>query len=235
MGFGLSYDAQGNGDIIPLVKYDARAGRLFRVDRADRVNTPIDITRNFKAVIDLENIEVGYMNFATGGAPDFVLTKLGEPMPQRPTPDHKQGVRIMMKLGKDCGADVRELATVAKVGLKGLDDLHTAYEQSRESKAGQLPIVVLKDTIAVTSEGQGQKSTNYQPVFEIVGWAPRPADLVHKPKTRNGTSASIAAPAAAAPVASAPPSTGSTQVSAPAPAAPAPAASVAPGDEDDFG
>lgn len=237
MGFGFNYDTQSNGDIIPVVKYDARAGRLFRVDRADRINTPVDITRSFKAVVDLENVEVGYMNFATGGAPDFVMTKLGNPLPQRPTNDHKQGVRIMMKLGKDCGGDIRELATVAKVGLKGLDDLHTAYEGARERQAGQLPIVVLKDTLAVTSEGQGQKSTNYQPVFEIVGWADRPKDLVFKPKSRSATP-SVAAPAPATQASATPPATGSTQVSAPAAApAPAPAPQVAPAmsEDDDFG
>ncbi len=240
MGFGLNYDTQSNGDIVPLIKYDARAGRLFRVDRADTINPPVDIKRPFKAVVDLENVEVGYMNFATGGAPDFVLAKLGDPLPQRPSQDHKQGIRIMLKLGKDCGADVRELATVAKVGLRGLDDLHTAYEASREKQAGQLPIVVLKDTIAVTSEGQGQKSTNYQPVFEIVGWADRPKDLVFKPRARGGdVNAGAAAPAAQSNGnGGSPPATGSTQVGAPAAQAATPAAStpaVSSGDEDDFG
>lgn len=235
MGFGLNYESQGGGDIVPLVKYDARAGRLFRVDRADGMNTPVDISRSFKAVVDLENVEVGYMNFATGGAPDFVLTKLGEPLPARPSQDYKQGVRIMMKLGKDCGADVREMATVAKVGLKGLDDLHTAYEAAREQHPGQLPVVVLKDTLAVTSEGQGQKSTNYQPVFEIVAWAPRPSDLVFKPKARAAQAASAGGAAQPASSGKAPPSTGSTRVEAPAAQASTAQAASAPADDEDFG
>lgn len=228
MGFGLNYESAGGGDIVPVVKFDARAGRFFRIDRADGVNSPVDITRNFKAVADLENVEVGYIKFGAGEAPDFVMVPLGQPMPAKPSPDHKQGIRIMLKLGRECGGDVREISTTAKVGLRGLDELHTAYENSRESKAGQLPIVALKDTIPVTSEGRGQKSTNYQPVFEITGWAPRPNDLVHAP--RGGS-----APAAAAPAPdmarAAPPSTGSTQVPPPAAASAAPAE----GDAEDFG
>lgn len=225
MGFGLNYES-GGGDIVPIVKYDARSGRIFRVDRSDGINTPVDITRTFKAVLDLENVEVGYMNFDTGGAPEFELTQLGKPLPERPAnTKFRQGIRLMMKLGRDCGSDVREMATVAKVGLRGLDELHTAYEASREKQAGQLPIVALKDTIPVTSQGQGQKSTNYQPVFEIVGWAQRPADLVFKPKAKasdNGASRNASGAAGSGAAASqahgngsTPPSTGSTKVDPP--------------------
>jgi hypothetical protein len=39
--------------------------------------------------------------------------------------------------------------------------------------------VVLKTTMPITSGSGDKKSTNYQPVFEISGWAPRPVDLVH--------------------------------------------------------
>jgi hypothetical protein len=63
MALGMNYDTSGGGDFLPIVKYDARAGRIFRVDRLDRVNNPVDITRSFKAVIDLENIEVGWLDF----------------------------------------------------------------------------------------------------------------------------------------------------------------------------
>jgi hypothetical protein len=238
MSFGLSYDAGSTGDIIPILKYDSRAGRFFRVDRADGVNTPVDVTRSLKMVADLENVEIGWINFATGGAPDFVMTMIGQPLPPRPSPDHKQGVRIMVKLGKECGGDIREISTVAKSALRGLEELHTAYQASRESHAGQLPIVALKDTIGVTSGQGAQKSTNYQPVFEIAGWAGRPTDLVHKPKARRDAPA----PQSPAPEpfssAGVPPTTGSTKVEPPPAAQSSTARSPEPelvGADDDFG
>ena len=83
MAFGFNYESSG-GDIIPIVKFDARAGRFFRIDRSDGVNNPVDITSSFKAVMDFENIEVGFINFDTGGASDFVMVPLGTPMPQKP-------------------------------------------------------------------------------------------------------------------------------------------------------
>ena len=226
MALGLNYGSgAAGGDISPFVKYDARAGRFFRNDRSESngqyTNEAVDITSSFKAVIDMENIEVGYLKFGTGTAPEFVLVKLGEPMPHRPSDAaFKQGARFMMKLHSSCGGDVREISGNAASFLKGVDDLHTAYEAGKQNNAGKLPIVTLKTTIPITS-GQGQKkSTNYQPVFEIVGWAPRPADLVHVAKSQVIHQA--ASPATA-------PSTGSTQVGAPVAKQPELA------DADDFG
>lgn len=218
MGFGMNYDTQ-TGDIVPIIKYDARAGRLFRIDRADGVNTPVDITANFKAVLDLENVEAGFMNFDTGGAPDFVLVPLGEQMPQKPSDKHRQGVRLMLKLSKECAApgvladgkgDIREIASVAKAALRGFDELHTLYQAGEKQNPGKLPVVTLKTTLPIQSGSGAQKSTNYQPVFQIVQWVPRPQDLIHKPKARsNGEVAAKPATQAT------PPATGSTQVSAP--------------------
>lgn len=213
MALGLDYNtgSGGGGDIVPFVKYDARAGRFFRNDRAEvngsYANTPVDITSNFKAVIDLENVEVGFLKFAAGSAPEYLLVPLGSPMPQKPSDAKwKQGVRVMMKLHASCGGDVREATSNATAFLKGVDDLHSAYEAGKAANAGKLPIVICKTTLPITSGSGDKKSTNYQPVFEIIGWAPRPVDLVHVAK--QATTAST--PAAT------PPATGSTQVSAPA-------------------
>lgn len=221
MGFGLNYDSQASGDIIPICKFDARAGRMFRVDRKDGNNTPVDITRAFRAVFDLENVEVGFIDFNTGGAPAFTLVPLGDPMPNNPGNGAKQGIRIMMRLSKDCGGDVRELATCAKAAMRGLDQLHSAYQAAAGDNPNKLPVVAIKDTIPITSEGQGQKTTNYQPVFEIVSWADRPPDLVFKPKGRGRGEAPTQRPT--------PPSTGSTQVPPPVAKEPAMAGG------DDFG
>lgn len=234
MALGLNYSSGGdNGDIVPFVKYDARAGRFFRNDRTEQngtyANNAVDITSTFKAVVDMENIEVGYLLFAAGSAPAFMLVKLGDPMPHKPADGKwKQGARIMMKLHSSCGGDVRETSSNAAAFLKGIDELHTAYEAGKAANPGKLPIVVLKTTIPVTSGSGDKKSTNYQPVFEIAGWAPRPVDLVHvaKGSTQQASAAPATQPASA-------PSTGSTQVSAP-PAAPA-AKQPEMADADDFG
>jgi hypothetical protein len=151
-----------------------------------------------------------------------MLVKLGQKIPTKPADDSswKQGARVMLKLHADCGGDVREIASNAAAFLKGLDELHTKYESERGAHNGKLPVVVMTSSNPITT-GQGQKrSTNYQPVFTIVNWVPRPADLVWMPKSGH-------APATAAHTNGAtPPSTGATVVAAPT----APALAI-----DDFG
>lgn len=221
--FGFSTVASSaGGDFLPICKYDARAGRMFRMDRendgAGWVNNQVDITKNFKAVMDFENLETGWIDFNTGGAPVFAMVPLGSPLPQQPTPNAKNGVRFMLKLSKDVGGDkpIRELASTAKAFLAGIEDVFLAYKADAANNAGKLPVVALDDTMPIKS-GQGDKqSTNYQPQFKIVSWVAR-GDL--QPQARG--MAAITTP-------SAPPATGSTQV-----APPAPASAVA--DDEDFG
>jgi hypothetical protein len=214
MALGLTYNT-GGGDFTAIMKYDARAGRMFREDRKQAdggawVKDSVDVTNIFKAVFDFENIEVGYINFPQGGAPDFQMVALGDPMPQRPSQTHNQGVRFMLKLSKDAagdGAAIRELAGTSAAFRMGVDELHDAYETQKAANRGKLPIVALKTTLPITSGSGTKKSTNYQPVFEIVGWAARPDDLVFVPKARTkqvDTTTSAA------------PTTGSTPVAPPA-------------------
>lgn len=225
MAFGISLSG-GGGDFLPILKYDARAGRFFREDKngggeADKV----DVTRNLKMVVDFENLEIGWMLFARGSAPDYAMVPFGDKVPPAPSENHKQGVRFCVKLNAEAGGDVRELSSSARSFLNGMDPIHTAYVQNAAANPGKLPVVALKDTIPVESGKGANKSTNYQPVFELIAWVDRPKDLVANP--RNKTAAS----APAAPVA-APPATGSTVVPPPAPK-PAPAMAAA--DDLDFG
>lgn len=197
MGLGLNLGGGDTGPITPHIKYDARAGRIFRVDREDGVSDQVDITHEFKAIFDLENVEVGYIKFETGQAPDFNMVPLGSPMPAKASPEHKQGVRLLLKLSAAHGGDVRELSSTAMSFLGKISELHDKYEEGVAANPGKLPVVVMAGSETIKT----QKSTNYAPIFKITGWASRPADLPSK-------STSV-------PVKAAPPSTGSTKVSAP--------------------
>lgn len=251
--FGFSTDS-ASGDFLPIVKYDARAGRMFRIDRdnvgGEWVKGETDITKGFKAILDLSNIETGWIAFG-GGRPDFALVPMGSPLPPRPAgvddkgkPLYSNGVRFMLKLSKGSAGDkpaIREIAGVSKAFLKGIEDLHDQYEAGVKANPGKLPVVVMEDAIPIKSSGGGQTSTNYQPVFKIESWADR-GDLVFQPKNGagNGSPASSAAQtgqqttgassAAQGRTDSGPPSTGSTRVEPPKAKEPEMA-----GDDSDFG
>jgi hypothetical protein len=189
--FGFSTETSAGGDFTPIVKYDARSGRMFRIDRIQGVdgfdNDPIDITATFKACFDLEGVETGWMLFAPGTPPSLKLIPLavldaGGTYPEKPTPDHKPGVRFMLKLSPKCGGDkpVREIAGQSKAFLQAVEELYAQYEREKPQHPGDLPVVELVRTVPVKSA----QSTNYKPEFRISGWAKRPADLTPREPSR---------------------------------------------------
>lgn len=187
MGLGLPQSGGGDFNRTPIIKYDARAGRIFRMDRSQDASgawqtNQVEITNGFQAIFDLANIETGWLNFPAGGAPDIKTVKIGNPLPERPSQAHRTGFRVLMKLGKSVGGDLREMAANAQVSIAGMDALYDAYIAAVQDNAGKLPIVTLKSTTAITKTGKDaagrpQTSTNYQPVWEITGWAERPPEL----------------------------------------------------------
>lgn len=181
-----SSDGGAGGDRLPILKYDARAGRWSTIDRvqtADGWQSNVnDITfSNPVFAVDFGSLEVGWLLFPKGAAPIFMVVPYGEPIPARPaasgTDEHgkpmnfKSGFRIKV-CGKSIGG-VRELAANAGVMISGMNDLHTSYEAAPEAAAGKIPLVRMTNTLLVKA---GQ-SSNYQPVFEITGWVDRPAVL----------------------------------------------------------
>lgn len=181
MALGLTTES-GGGDYTDIIKFDARAGRMFRIDRSQDSGgqwqtDQVEITNGFSAIFDLDNIEVGWALFAAGVAPQFSMVELGQPLPAKPSDTHKQGFRIMLKLGKSSGGDLREFASCAKAVISSVDALHEAFLAGRKTNAGKLPVVSLTGSTAIVSEGKGQKSTNYSPIFEITKWVDRPAEL----------------------------------------------------------
>lgn len=214
--FGFSTETSQGGDFLPILKYDARAGRFFRVDRIDTgsgfVSEAADITGSFKAVVDFDNVEVGWIDFQPGSAPSFSLVPMGQQMPEKPGPRHKNGVRFMVKLSKECvgpdGKAIREVAGTSKAFLSGVEAAYLEYQKDKGKNAGKLPVLVLEKTVPIKT-GSGEKSsTNYHPVFKIAGWVAR-GDLAPHPKANGSaaqqTQANESAPATGA-QAKAPPS-----------------------------
>ena len=201
---GFSTAPPEGGGFTPIVKYDARAGRMFRIDRIENngnfANNAVDITASFKAIVDFENMQTGWVLFAAGIAPDFNVVRIGKEFPARPSDKHKHGARLMIKLAKECSGDkpIREMAGTSKAFLSGVEAVYTQYLAEKDDHPGKLPVIVLEKTTPVRSGTGDHSSTNYQPTFKIVGWAPR-GDLG----------------AVAAPPDGGPPATGSTQVDAP--------------------
>jgi hypothetical protein len=159
----------GGGDIVPMIKYDARAGRFSRDNS--------DITQGFSAVMDLAQVDIGWIRFASMMAPDFVLVRAGQTPPDRPSAEHKRGVRLMCVLARSVGGDVREFSSAAGCVIDAIDDLHSTYAAAPEAAEGKLPIVALTGSTPIKTTTPKGQTTNYRPLFSITGWVDRPESL----------------------------------------------------------
>ena len=168
----------GSGDITPLIKFDARSGVLYRCDRTRAADgewytSQENTTGNFVAVFDMENVQVGWIAFSSGGPPNFVMSPVGADIGNPPGDQHKQGFRLHLKLAKGSGGGVREFASTAGSTWQAIDELHTEFEKERGKHPGELPLVKLGGVRA----NKTPKGTSYVPTFKIAGWMARPAEL----------------------------------------------------------
>lgn len=199
MALGLSTGSSGQ-DFLPIVTFDARAGRMFRVDRSQQsdgmwMSDKKDITNAQPTfMVDFLTLETGWAAFLPTG-PSFIMAPLGQPMPPKPTNDHKQAFRVRLFSPKHLDG-LREFSSSSKAVIGALDTLHCAYEAAPEAAWGKLPVVKFSGANPITTKGPQGSSTNYAPVFEIVSWADRPADFADP---------TVAAPKQGARTASAPP------------------------------
>ena len=93
MSLGLSA-YHNSGEFRPRIEYNAKSGRMARVDRtADGTGIiKVDVTMSQPAfAFDVGSIEIGWANFQAGTAPSLVMVPFGQPMPARPDRNHKAG------------------------------------------------------------------------------------------------------------------------------------------------
>lgn len=196
----LGFVPSSGADIEPFVKYDAKAGRWFKVDRVQTADgwatQPVDITNNATFVIDLKNIEVGWINFGNNG-PEMALSKVGTPQPERPSAKHKQGFKTHLYSERNLGGK-RVWSHNAKCVLNSIDALYVQYLAAPEAAQGLQPVITMVSSTPVTTKGKdanGQpvSSTNYAPVFQIVQWVADP--FVVAPQQAQNTPTPAPAPA----------------------------------------
>lgn len=220
MAFGMNTQS---GNFLPLVKYDARAGRFFRVEKDNGITEQVDITSpDLKFAIDFGSIEVGYVQFSAQGPVRHMVPYDGRSLPAQPQDKGVDGKLLSrpgfyaLVAGQAIGG-IREWCSNAAILLNALDELFNLYAEQPEAAVGKIPLISIVSTVPITSGTGAQKSTNYKPVFKIVGWVDRLADMGERTVP---PPAPKAIPAAAAPTAPPP--------AAPTPPPVAPAAATAP-------
>jgi hypothetical protein len=191
--------SSGGGDFLPIMKFSAKDGSFVRQDRHqgadghwEKSETEMDLP--FKVVMDMDAIEVGFIAFTTTG-PDFRFVKVGEPMPVKPSDEHKEGFRIRM-YNKEIG--LREMSSSSKIVRNQMNNLHDAYLAGKADNPGKVPVIEItgSDRIQIETKAQGTQ-TFRSPKWSISGWVDRPAGLDKAEPAPEP--AAVAAPIAATP------------------------------------
>ena len=178
MAFGMRTTT---GDFLPICKFDARAGKFFKVDkRMDGGSDAIELPPGTKFALDFGSFEAGYVMFGPQGPVRHMKPYIdGQPMPQQPQDKDAEGKLsfrpgFYAKIAGNAIDGVREWCSNAQVLLNALDDLYQTFIHAPEAAAGQIPIICIASTVAVKSGTGARSSTNYAPIFRIEGWTPRP-------------------------------------------------------------
>lgn len=182
-----------SGEFSPRIEYNAKSGRMTRVDRtADATETiRVDITMTQPAfAFDLGSIEIGWANFQAGTAPTFAMVPYGQPMPARPDRAHKAGFRARVWEGRDPAA--REFSANAGVTVNAVEALWDQLTTTPEALAGKIPVIRFVNAIPIIAG----KGTNYAPDFTLVQWIDRD-ERVFGPRTVAAPGQPAIAPAAA--------------------------------------
>ena len=199
MALGFQETTSGGGDFLPIMKFSAKDGSFVRQDRHqgadghwEKSETEMDLP--FKVVMDMDAIEVGFIAFTTTG-PDFRFVQVGEPMPIKPSDEHKEGFRIRM-FNKEIG--LREMSSSSKIVRNQMNDLHDAYLAGKADNPGKVPVIEItgSDRIQIETKAQGTQ-TFRSPKWSIAGWVDRPAGLDKAEAAPEP--AAVAAPIAATP------------------------------------
>jgi len=175
MSLGLNTETKNKGDILSIIKFDAKAGEFLVENRSpngdgtwsrdyDELKLPI------KLVMDLGDIDVGWLSFASG-APDFQMVKVGDKVPAQPSPEHKQAFRVRV-FNKSLG--LREFSHSAKTVMRAMDDLHNQFEAERGANMGKMPVVEIPECTTVRVQTPQGELRFKAPAWKIVSWIDAP-------------------------------------------------------------
>ena len=177
------------GAFRPRVKFNAKAGRVYRLDRVPQADgraiLETEITAQFAFYLALESFADGWWNRETFKE---LLVPLGAALPPQPDgrDEHNKPiwvyqVRCAMKLAAAAGGDLRVFSSGAQCVLEPLDRLYSECTSDPKGRGDEWRRWVPAVRMVRTDPVKGENGVNYAPVFELVKWVERPPDMPYEP------------------------------------------------------
>jgi hypothetical protein len=196
--FGLSIGS--GGDFLPQIRINGKEGGVMRTTY-DGTNRGLEEIEDLVCLMDFATLQTGWMLFSPDRV-DLRLVALGDPLPDQPSEEHKQGIKVVVFLPGGLGA--HEITTSATGVIGALEKVFLDAQNAGKPDT-MVPVVKLSSF----EKEKTKRGTRAIPVFEIIDWKDRPDELVQyaaKPRPRAAMPSQQAKPAA----------TGSTQMQPPA-------------------
>ena len=157
------------GDYTPILKYNAKSGR-FSVRQGEQ---DVEIDR-LRFAVDFGSIRLGWVRFHDDAPPDKIFDPDLEVMAPKPDgegwkrgfeayvfgPDNVPGVGIL---------GLREWTSTAGSTIAAIHKMYAGYEQGLPGNPGKVPFFGLAQVTPI----KGFYGTNYEPVFNLIGWIDR--------------------------------------------------------------
>src|SRR5690554_5250705 len=167
MGFGLNIGK--GGDFLPSIRINGKDGGIER-STWDGTNRGLEVIDDLVALFDFATLKVGWVEFTDRG-PDKRLVAIGDPLPDRPSEKHKQGVQLVVLLPGGLGC--HEICTTAIGVVAALETVYEGTIAAPEWAQEKVPVVRLTEFIREKTK-HGNRAV---PVFEILDWKDRPKEL----------------------------------------------------------
>lgn len=177
MALGLDLEEKKGGNFLPVLKFDAKSGDFMVLNREPGTEpgtwekSEIELKTPFKAVIDFDKMEKGWLCFKPG-AVNLTMVGLNDRMPDKPSEDHKIGIRFKIFL-KEHG--LREFANTSKNVLRAVNSLHDEFVKQVRDNPGKMPVVEVSgvETVKIQTKENGELRFKV-PKWKIAAWADPP-------------------------------------------------------------
>lgn len=178
----LGFSKASSDEFLPSLRFNAVSGDCIVAGSKKNEDGQTwdkyehDVKFPHKFVADLENIEIGWIFFSAQG-PNFAFGKVGQPLPAKPSDQHKQGFRLTM-YSKEHGlvAFSNSSNTVKDV----MNDVHDAFMAAKDKNAGKLPVLEFKGVEKFTIKTKEGSKAYKKPVIAIVAWVEKPEGMKAK-------------------------------------------------------
>ncbi len=168
-----------DGDFLPFLQYDAKAGRWFA--KAEGAAERVEIEKP-TLVFDMPNIKTGWIRFQDGppehvwdGSPTDPGQKASRPMGE----GWKRGFEVLTYSnagipGTQSKLAMRSFSSSAAGVNSVIAGMFCEYENGILENSGKLPVFACKGargtTINIVTDHGKQQVTIYDPVFELIAW-----------------------------------------------------------------